>query len=201
MGTALDKSQILEGMDVFDLDGKKLGTILRYDTRLGYFEAQGTWGGSSFVPFYAIERIGPTGVYLNVTKSYVTDVYKQSPAVRPELTPEGKATGGGTVESGWGGGRTVPLDAGALNLLREKITIGASVLDSNDERVGTIDAYDGDSGYMRIEKAGLSMKDIFLPVTAVGYLDDQGVHLAETKETIANRFTKIPEIAQEIFGR
>ena len=56
----------------------------------------------------------------------------------------------------------------------KRIDIGTTVLDSEFKNLGTVEAYDSDTGYMRIEKDGLTIKDIFLPVTSVSYLDDSG---------------------------
>jgi hypothetical protein len=134
-----------------------------------------------------------------VTRSFVADVYGHMPSVVPGLTLDGKLTGGGVVASGYTG-RNVSLDAAAVNALRETLTIGTDVFDAENKRLGTIDAYDRRTGYMRIEKAGLSFQDIFVPVTSVGYLDERGVHLRETKEEIANRFSRLPEIAREYFA-
>ena len=69
-----------------------------------------------------------------------------------------------------------------------------------DRNLGTIQAYDSDTGYMRIEKEGITLKDIFLPVTSVSFLDDRGIHLSEAKETIMNRFSRLPEVAREFFA-
>jgi hypothetical protein len=198
MGT--EKTQILDGMDVVDCDGSKVGRVTRYDAKLGYFEVHGTFGGARYLPATSIEKISATGVQLNVTKSYVSEIYRHAPAVTPSLTSDGRLAGGASAPDGWTG-RRVPLDAGALNALREKIAVGAPIFDADDKKVGKVDAYDPNTGYMRIEKAGLSAKDIFLPVTSVGFLDDRGVHLAETKETIANRFSRFPEIAKDHFAR
>jgi len=190
--------QVLDGMDVFDLNGTKVGKVVRYDKTLGYFETQGTFSGPRYIPFSAIERLEPAGAYLNVTKAVVSDVYNRMPSVTPELTPEGKLTGGGTVQSGRTG-RPVPLDAAALSVVREKIHLGSMVLDADNQALGTVEAYDGNSGYMLIEKGGLSYKDFFLPVTAVSFLDEDGIHLSEDKETIMTRYTRVPEVAREFF--
>jgi hypothetical protein len=53
---------------------------------------------------------------------------------------------------------------------------------------------------MRIERGAVVPKDIFLPVTAVGYLDERGIHLSETYDTIKQRFSRLPEIAGEFFA-
>jgi hypothetical protein len=192
--------QLFEGMDVYDVDGEKVGKVVRYEERLGYFETEGTFSGPRYIPFWAIEKVGPSGTYLNVPKDVVSHVYRHMPAVKPELTPEGKLAGTGTVQSGWTG-QMVPLDADGLKLVKERIHIGASVFDSDHKDLGAIQDYDPKSGYMRIEKAAFTVKDVFLPVTSIAYLDDEGVHLSELKDTIMNRFSRVPQVAREFFAR
>jgi hypothetical protein len=197
MGIFVD--QLLDGMDVYDVDGLKVGTVVRYDEELGYVETLGTFSGPRFIPFLALESIGPDGAYLNVTRSVVSDIYDHTPSVTPDLTPGGKLTGGGTVVSGHTG-RAVPLDADALRLVHDDIQVGTTVLDVDDRNLGTIQAYDDATGYMRIEKDGFTVKDIFLPVTSVSFLDDEGIHLCEAKETLVNRYRKVPEVARDFYA-
>ncbi len=196
----MGNDQLLDGMDVYDVEGAKIGQVVRYNKNLGYFETMGTFSGPRYIPFWAIERIGPAGTYLNVTRSVVSEVYNHMPAVEPDVTPSGKLTGGGKVQSGRTG-KMVPLDADGLKLVKEQIHAGTPVLDAELKNLGTVEAYDDDSGYMRIEKEGITIKDIFLPVTSVSYLDDEGIHLAETKDTIMHRFNRLPEVARTYFSR
>jgi hypothetical protein len=197
MSTVVD--ELLEGMEVFDVDGTKVGKVVQFDKVLGYFETLGTFAGPRYVPFFAIERIAKSGIYLNVMKSVVSHVYNHMPGVRPNVTADGRLTGDGTVASGYTG-QAVPLDAQALWAVREEIYIGATVLDVDDKNLGTIQAYDGDTGYMRIEKDGFTVKDMFLPVTSVSFLDEQGIHLAEAKDTLMSRYRKMPEVARGFYG-
>ncbi len=193
------KDQLLDGMDVYDEDGEKVGKVVRYDVKLGYFETEGTFEGKRYIPFSAIERIGPTGAYLNVAKWMVSDIYKHLPKVTPGLAAKGTLTGGATIPNGLTG-RPVPLDAAALNEVRGLIHAGSHVFDSDKKKLGKVQTYDSKTGYMRIEKGTISPKDIFLPVTSVAFLDEQGIHLSETKDRIANRFTRLPEVAREFFA-
>jgi hypothetical protein len=180
------KDQIFNGMEVFDADNHKIGRVVGYDRTLGYFDTETTFvGAHRYIPFSAVASVGPTGAHLNVSKDVVSNVYDRVPEVRPDFTPEGMPTGGGTVLSGYDR-RRVPLDADAIALLRDKIHVGTSVFDADGLKLGSIDAYDDASGYMRIQKGALIFKDVFLPVTSVAYLDDQGIHLSMTKEEIAN---------------
>src|SRR5262249_28288717 len=160
--------------------------VVRYDAGLGYFQTEGMFAGARYIPFSAIERVGTDGAYLNVTKSFVHDVYAHMPAVYPTLK-NGKTTGEASI-SDRVTRHTLSLNAPAVNAVREHIGVGTNVFDAENKRVGTVDAYDRRTGYMRIQKAGLSSKDVFLPVTTVSYLDDRGVHLRETKDELATRF-------------
>jgi hypothetical protein len=192
--------QLLEGMEVFDVDGTKVGKVVQVDRVLGYFETLGTFFGPRYIPFLAVERIDPSGIHLNVMKSVVSHVYNHTPGVRPDLTPGGKPTGGGNVASGYTG-RAVPLDADALRAARADVFIGATVLDVDDKNLGTIQDFDADTGYMRIEKDGFIVKDMFLPVTSVSFVDDLGIHLSEARDTLSSRYRRRPDIARGFYGR
>lgn len=196
LSTLID--EVREGTEVFDVDGTKVGRVVQFDKALGYFETLGMFEGSRYVPFWAIERIDSSGIHLNVMKSVVSHVYNHMPGVRPELTADGKLIDG-TVASGYTG-RAVPLDAEALRLAREEIYIGATVLDADNKNLGALQDYDGDSGYMRIEKDGFTVKDIFLPVTSISFLDDQGIHLSEAKDLLWTRYCRMPEVARGFYG-
>jgi hypothetical protein len=198
MGQA--QNQLFDGMDIFDWEGAKIGKVTRYDRKLGYIQTEGTFSGARYIPVSAIERLGPSGAYLNVSSSTVKDLYQHMPKVTPDLDASGKLTGKGKVASGYTG-KLVPLDAEGLQLVREKIMKGSKVFDAEGKRVGAVQVYDKDTGYMRIEKGEIFTKDLFLPVTAVSYLDDAGIHLSEAKDSILSHFLRVPEIAQEFFAR
>jgi len=192
--------QQLDGMDVFDVDGTKVGKVAQVDEVLGYFETLGTFSRPRYIPFFAIERIDQSGIHLNVMKSVVSHVYDHTPGVRPDLTPSGRPTGGGTVASGYTG-RAVPLDADGLRAARADVFIGATVLDVDDKNLGTVEAFDAGTGYMRIQKDGFTVRDIFLPVTSVSFVDDRGIHLCEAKDTLWDRYRRRPDIAHGFYGR
>jgi hypothetical protein len=190
----------LEGLEVFDVDGTKVGKVVQVDKVLGYFETLGTFYGPRYIPFFAVERIDPAGIHLNVMKSVVTHVYNHTPGVRPALAPGDTQIEGGTVPSGYTG-QAVPLDADALRAVRGDVFIGATVLDVDDKNLGTLQAFDADTGYMRIEKDGFIVKDIFLPVTSVSFVDELGIHLSEAKSTLSDRYRRRPDIARGFYGR
>ena len=197
---AYDKSQFVAGMKVVDAEGEKVGTLVRYEDRLGYFETQGTFSGPRYLPFHAIESILPDRIRLNVTKDVVSLVYKRMPEAKPELDASGVPTGA-TVASGYDLASRVPLDAAQLRAVRDQIRDGTPVFDEFDEKLGPVEAYDPDTGYMRIDEGRLVPKPLFLPATAVAYLDDRGIHLSVAKDDIASRYTMVPAVAKEFFAR
>jgi len=197
MGQA--QNQIFDGMDVFDWEGVKIGKVAGYEKTLGYFQTEGSFTGSRYIPLSAVESIGPAGAYLNVPAATVKELYHHMPKVRPDVSPGGQLTGGGKVASGYTG-RPVPLDAAGIALVREKITKGSKVFDAEGKKLGAVQLYDKNTGYMRIEKGEIFTKDIFLPVTAISHVDDTGIHLAQAKDAIMSHFVKLPEVAQEFFA-
>jgi hypothetical protein len=193
--------QFFEGMQVVDSGGQKIGNLVRYDLRLGYFETQGAFSGPRYIPFYAIESFTADAIGLNVSKDVVSVIYKRMPEVVPDLSAAGRLTGGATVESGHVQGKRLPLDAQQLLALRDRIQEGTTVFDEVDQKVGSIDAYDRNTGYMRIEEGVLAPKPVFLPVTTVAFLDDRGIHLSLGKGDIADRYTRVPQVVQASLGR
>ena len=191
--------RLVEGMGVHAVEGKHIGKVMKYDEALGYFETAVMLSAPRYIPFWAIDHFGPNGVYLNVERSVVTDVYSHMPTVTPDLTAEGKLAGSGEIQSGWTG-KMVPLDAQGVREVRELIHAGAQVVDAEEKSIGRVEAYDRSSGYMRIEKNDLQASDLFVPVTSISYLDDTGIHLSDYKRTIAGRFNRVPEVARSFFG-
>jgi hypothetical protein len=191
--------QVLAGMEVFDVNGTKVGKIVQVDKVLGYFETLGAFTGPRYVPFFAIERIDGDAIRLNVMKTVVSHIYNHMPGVRPNITAGGRLSEGATVASGYTG-QAVPLDADAVLAAREELFIGATVLDVEGKNLGCIRAFDDETGYMRIEKDGFTVKDMFLPVTSVAYVDDLGIHLSETKETLQSRYHRMPGVAHGFYG-
>ena len=191
--------QFFAGMHVTDSEGSKVGELVRYDERLGYLETCGTFSGVRYIPFTAIQSISPDKIHLNVSKDVVSVIYKRMPAATPELI-DGKVTGA-TVESGYDRTRRLPLDAEELRKLRDQIHQGNAVFDEFEERVGIVEDYDPKTGYMRLDVGKLEEKPVFLPATAVSYLDDLGIHLSVCRESIASLYTVMPEVAKEFFTR
>jgi hypothetical protein len=140
----------------------------------------------------AINRIGPTGIYLNVTKEYVKDTYNQPPLVDVDVVagPAGAAAVG-TVSSGYDGRRVV-VDSSTISAVIERLDDGLKVYDSNGETVGRVYQYIPGSEWIVVEKGVFSSKDLFIPVTAVAYLDNDGAHLRVPKDVLKEAFVVKP---------
>jgi hypothetical protein len=196
-----DNAQFFTGMEVFDSDGRKIGSLIQYDLRLGYLEAQGGFSGPRYIPFHAIESFTADAINLNVSKDVVSSIYKRKPAVVPEVSPSGRLTGQATVESGRAGGGRVPLDAEQLLELRDRLEEGMTVYDESEQEIGSVDAYDRTTGYMKVEEGMLAPKPVFIPATTVAFLDERGVHLSITKDAIADRYTRVPQVVNASLAR
>jgi hypothetical protein len=199
-GRPMGEDQLVKGMEVHDVEGRHIGKVVRYEETLGYFETEGAFAGPRYIPFWAIDHFNPKGVFLNIERSVVTDVYQHMPEVTPDLTAQGKLAGTAQIQSGQTG-KMVPLDADGVRKVRERIHEGVQVLDAEDESVGEVEAYDGASGYMHIERNGLLDRELYVPVTSVSYLDDEGIHLSDDRKTILARYNRVPDVARPFFGR
>jgi hypothetical protein len=72
-------SQIAYGMAVYDANGEKIGSVEQIDLTNGWLmtEKGVLFLRDRYIPFSAIDRVGPSGIYLTVTKEYVKDSYDQ----------------------------------------------------------------------------------------------------------------------------
>ncbi|MDB5056803.1 MAG: hypothetical protein JWO59_275, partial [Chloroflexi bacterium] len=145
-----------------------------------------------YIPFSAIDRIGPSGIYLNVTKDYVKAMLDKPPSVNVDVVdgPAG-ATPVGTVTSGYDGSRVV-VDDSTISQAIDRLANGLKVYDSNGETVGRVYQYVPGSNWIAVEKGAFSPNDLFIPVTAVEYVDYDGAHLRVSKDVLQNAFVVKP---------
>jgi hypothetical protein len=187
------ESQIVIGMTVYDANGDKIGTVLQYDRTGGWFQTEKGvfFPRDRYIPFSAIDRIGPSGIYLSTTKDYVEAMYDQPPFVNVDLVagPAGVAAVP-TVSSGYGGGRVV-VDSTTISQAIAGLANGLKVYDSNGEKVGRVYQYVAGSDWIVVEK-GVFSSDLYIPVTAVEYLDGEGIHLRVTKDVLKDTFVVRP---------
>jgi hypothetical protein len=69
---------------------------------------------------------------------------------------------------------------------------GPKVYDSLGEKIGRVYQYDSGSGWIVVEKGKMLPQDLYIPVTAVDYLDGEGVHLRVSKDVLNDAFVMQP---------
>jgi hypothetical protein len=187
-------SQIANGMDVYDVDGDKIGAVLEVDRTNGWFQTEKGifFPRDRYIPFSAIDRIGPSGIYLTVTKDYVKDMYDQPPMVDVDVVagPDGGAAVG-TVHSGYDGSRVV-VDSETISQVIKGLDNGLKVYDVYGTKVGRVYQYVPGSAWIVVEKGAFSSSDLYIPVTAINYLDGDGVHLRVSKDVLKDAFVVMP---------
>jgi hypothetical protein len=187
-------SQIAYGMTVYDANGDKIGTVQQYDLSNGWFQTEKGvfFPQDRYIPFSAMRGISPNGIYLNVTKEYVKDMYNQPPLVDVDVVagPDGAAAVG-AVTSGYDGSRVV-VDSTTISQAIERLTNGLKVYDANGEKVGRVYDYVPGSDWIAVEKGLFSSNDLYIPVTAINYLDRDGVYLRVSKDVLKTAFVVKP---------
>jgi hypothetical protein len=187
-------SQIANGMAVYDVDGNKIGAVLQVDLTNGWFQSEKGvfFPRDRYIPFSAIDRVGPSGIYLTVTKDYVKDMYDQPPMVDVDVVagPNGAAALG-TVRSGYDGSRVL-VNSTTLSQAIARLDNGLKVYDANGAKVGRVYQYVPGSAWIVVEKGAFSTSDLYIPVTAIDYLDGDGVFLRVPKDVLKDAFAVRP---------
>ncbi len=80
----------------------------------------------------------------------------------------------------------------SINPANHRIIKGATVYDIAGDKVGTLDAYDPDAGYLDVRKGWLFHKDVFVPVGAIDTTDADGIYLRLTKDELADPRFDVP---------
>ena len=78
--------------------------------------------------------------------------------------------------------------------------LGADILDNAGELVGSLEAATGQAGYLTIVKGIFFTKGIFLPMSAVDHVSDEGIHLNLRKDELGDsRFDTPPGVPGTAF--
>jgi hypothetical protein len=187
-------SQVAIGMEVYDANGAKIGTVQQCDLTNGWFQTEKGifFPQDRYIPFNVIDRIGPSGIYLTVTKDYIKDMYNQPPTVDVDVVAgSGGARAIGTVPSGYNGSRMV-VDSTTISQAIARLDNGLKVYDVNGDKVGRVYEYVPGSDWIVVEKGVFSPTDLYVPVTAIDYLDKDGVYLRVSKDVLTSAFILKP---------
>jgi hypothetical protein len=96
-----------------------------------------------------------------------------------------------TVVTSADGSRLV-VDTSTIGVAVDRLGKGPKVFDLEGKEIGRVYQYDPVGGWIAVEKGAIFPKDLFIPVTAVEYLDDRGVHLRVTKDVLKDAFVVQP---------
>lgn len=82
----------------------------------------------------------------------------------------------------------------------DQIAVGATVYDAAGEKIGTIAEYDPQAGYLLVEKGWLFRKDIYIPMSAITRIDENGVYLQFYKDDLQGDRYASPPVASTTGG-
>lgn len=68
--------------------------------------------------------------------------------------------------------------------MQPSITPGTDVYDNNGDKVGSVQQYDPQAGYMLIQKGVLFTKDLYIPVSAIERTTTDGIRLTLSKDDL-----------------
>ena len=185
--------QIANGMTVYDSAGSRIGTVQQIDRSTGWFSSEKglLFPRGHYIPFSAIERIGPGGVHLSVTRDYVNDVLGHPPLVDVDVVAgPARATAVGTVPSGYDGSRVV-LDGSTVSEAIARLDNGLKVYDANGTKVGRAYQYVEGSDWIMVEKA-LTFEDLYVPLTAITSMDGDSLYLRLPRGVLEDAFAVKP---------
>jgi hypothetical protein len=195
---------ITYGQRVYDSDGNKIGTVVLYDTHMGWMTVEkGAFVHHQdlVIPFSAITTIDKREIGLSLSKDDLLAAYT-NPPTRTTLVTSTEIPGRGTTEhiavttvpSGYTGA-PIQVDRTNLDEIKHQIDIGMRVFDVYGYKVGTIDTYNIAHDYLKIRKSVFVPHDLFVPLALVDGVDLEArdVHLAVTKDHVRRVCVVLPE--------
>jgi hypothetical protein len=184
---------IVKGMPVYAAHAEKIGAVQQVDLTNGWLQTEKgvLFAHDRWIPFSAIERLGPSGIYLSMTKDYIKETYGQPPFIYIDVVavPTG-ATISGTITSGYDGSR-IAVDSTTIIKAIKRLGRDPKVYDADGATVGRVTRYDLASCWIVVEARTFSPQDLYIPITAVAYLAHDSVHLRVTKDVLHEAF-KVP---------
>ncbi|MBV9282622.1 MAG: hypothetical protein JOZ41_21300 [Chloroflexi bacterium] len=177
----LDIRQYMDyGLDVFDIDGGRVGAVDAFDRVTGYMMVRTNPLSSRllYVPFSIITHIDPREVFVSKSGDELHREYASPPPRDTVLiretdpdTGEDDSRAITTEPSGYDGSPVV-VDRARIDQLRERIATGDDVYTSEGAGLGRVTRYDPATGWMLVERSSLSGKhDLMVPVTVVADVD------------------------------
>jgi hypothetical protein len=176
----LDIRQYLDyGLDVYDRQSKKVGTVDAYDRSTGYLAVRTAPFSDKdlYIPFSAITHIDPREVFVSLTKDELRREYGDPPPrttlVVEQIDPvtgEDDSRALTSEPSGYDG-TPVIVDEAKIGKLAHHFAPGFHVYSSEMEPIGTVKQYDRETKQMLVERGMFSKHDFRIPVALVDMVD------------------------------
>jgi hypothetical protein len=172
------------GLDVFDVDGDKIGTVADYNGDTGYMMVRCTQFTDVLlyvhIPFSIITHADPREVFVSKTRDEVHQLYRARPPrtvmVEERTDPDtgqDESWAVTTEPSGYDGSPVVVVEA-KVDKLAHHIDPGFHVYTAEMEDIGRIKQYDRAAGRMVVEKGAVSKHDIVIPTSLVSSVNRNG---------------------------
>jgi hypothetical protein len=169
--------QMATDLEVYDVDGHKVGRVVQYDTAAGWMRVEhGMFNEKDiYIPFNIITNIDRREAYVAAPMAVLQRDYSSPPA---RTTVAETADDLGVVEtiavtaepSGYDGAPVV-VERTRVDDFRRKITPHMHVYAATGEEIGRVKHYDPVSGWMLVEKGVFTQRDLYVPVTVVDAVD------------------------------
>ena len=186
------RGQMALDLQVYDLDGTKVGTIVQYDTDAGWMMVQqGVFTEKDlYIPFSTITSIDPREVYVSQPKDVLKRDYSSPPArttvVEETAEPGVVETTALTMEPSGYDGAPLVVERTHVDDLKGQIATNMRVYTASGDEIGKIKRYDAVTGWMLVEKGLLTRRDLYVPVTVVETVDraENAVYLTFSKDDL-----------------
>jgi hypothetical protein len=171
--------QMTTNLDVYDVDGHKVGKVVQYDTAAGWMMVEhGMFNEKDlYIPFSVITNIDQREVYVSATKDVLQRDYSSPPARTTVVETEDDLgvveTTAVTAEPSGYDGAPVMVERTRVDDFRRKITPHMHVYAATGEEIGQVKRYDPVTGWMLVEKGVFTRRDLYVPVTVVDAVDPE----------------------------
>jgi len=178
------------GLDVYDADSKKVGSVDDYDRSAGYMTVRSNAFSDKdlYIPFSAITHIDPREVFVSKSRDELHREYSNPPprstVVEEKIDPDTGEDESRAITSEPSGydGTPVVVDRADIGHLAHHIAPGFEVYTVDMEDLGIVKQYDRETGQMLVERGLFSKHTLVVPVALVDLVDrnERSVYLAVT---------------------
>lgn len=167
------KETIAPGLAVYDLEGKKVGSVHSIDRETGWFTVSTSAFSHKelYIPFSLITSIDPRELFLSRSKEELQTANGAPPARSSMVEDIDGTSSAVTNEPSGYDGASIVVERVGIDQLKTQIVVGSHVYSSDMKNLGKIKTYDAGRGVMTVESGIFSKHDLLVPVTVVDYVD------------------------------